>query len=86
MNSKMQNPGVQNRGFTISESLNLLKKSLPQPDGPVNGNCSDCYYFRQVEKTRGKYRGQRNLCQLSGEVVSPDGRCEFWRARGVEKC
>lgn len=74
MANEMQNPRREDRGFTIKESLEALRRLYPVSSSYVNGKCSDCCHFRQVQRVR----SIRTFCQFSGEKVSPGMTCKFW--------
>ena len=81
MTNEMRNPQLGDRGFTIKESLEALKKLYPVSPSGVNGKCSDCCHFRQVHRVR----SVRTFCRFSGEKVSPDMACNLWN-EGGESC
>ena len=81
MTNKTRNPRRADQGYTIEESLDALKKLYPVSSSYVNGKCSDCCHFRQVQRVR----SIRAFCQFSGETVSPGMTCKFWR-EGGESC
>ena len=81
MTNETQNPRRGDRGYTMEESLEALKKLNPVSPSDVNGECSACCHFRQV------YKGRRirTFCRFSGETVFPCGNCKFWK-EGGEPC
>ena len=87
MNQKQQNPGGQNRGFTVRESLNFLGNNLPQPAPSVNGECAACAYFHESTQGRKNRRRVHSVCSFSGEPISPYQKsCPHFATGGVDKC
>ena len=81
MNQKQQNPRREDRGYTIEESLEALRRLYPVSPSGVKVKCFDCCHFRQVQRVR----SIRAFCQFSGEKVSPGMTCKFWN-EGGESC
>ena len=68
MNQKQQSPQGGIRGLTIKESLNLLRKNLPQPAPSVNEECAACAYFHESIQGKKNSRRAHSVCAFSGSL------------------
>ena len=85
MNQKQQSPQGGIRGLTIKESLNLLRKNLPQPAPSVNEECEACAYFHESIQGKKNSRRAHSVCAFSGEPTPPNQEACTFFARG-ETC
>ena len=85
MTNGTQNPRREDRGLTIKESLNLLRKNLPQPAPSVNEECEACAYFHESIQGKKNSRRAHSVCAFSGEPTPPNQEACTFFARG-ETC